>query len=75
MEPNAITAIRSEARSSIEIQRAKDGTYYWTLKRYYDAQEPHAYIDAIEEVQAVDQQLRSLFAAQAGEESPDKLPF
>ena len=26
-----------EATSSIELQRAKDGTYYWTIKRYWDA--------------------------------------
>ena len=31
--------VTREMPHSIELQRAKDGQYYWTLKRYYESGE------------------------------------
>jgi hypothetical protein len=59
MDQTAIaTQIQREAPCSIELQRAKDGTYYWTAKAYHEPGQEDAAIAAL---QRVDAQLRALF--------------
>lgn len=50
-----------EATSSIELQRAKDGTYYWTIKRYVDMNGPTESQAAIAEINAIDSALRAQY--------------
>ncbi len=49
--------VQREATSGVELQRAKDGTYYWTIKRYYDASNKGEVDQALIEMQAIDKQL------------------
>ncbi|MSQ24378.1 MAG: hypothetical protein EXR58_07515 [Chloroflexi bacterium] len=59
MEPtNQMATTIRESKSSIELQRAKDGTYYWTLKAYF---EPGDEEGALATLETVDQTLRAVY--------------
>ncbi len=36
MQEPQVLQLQRETNSSIELQRAKDGTYYWTVKVYWE---------------------------------------
>jgi len=48
-----------ESRSSVELHRHKDGTYYWDIKRYQ--QEGETTNDVLLDIEDADQQLRDAF--------------
>lgn len=50
-----------EATSSIELQRAKDGTYYWTIKRYFVGGVPVECSAAMADVRGIDNYLREAY--------------
>ena len=56
-----VAELAREHRSSIELQRAKDGSYYWTVKRYYDETSITALSTAIADLTEIDDRLRTLF--------------
>jgi hypothetical protein len=50
--------IHTESRSSIELQRAKDGTYHWTAKVYCA---PGHEEEALAQARAIDRKLRRAY--------------
>lgn len=46
------------APNSVELQRAKDGAYYFTIKIYFEAGEEAA---TVEKIAAIDADLRARF--------------
>jgi len=59
--------LERETNSSIELQRAKDGTYYFTIKLYFEEGE---YIGALEMLQDIDQRLRDTYLPKPEEVAP-----
>lgn len=57
MEPTELEVIR-ESTSSIELTRAKDNTYAWKVKIYFDASDPTAVEAAKRTVSDTDEWLR-----------------
>ena len=55
---NGSESLARETRSSIELQRAKDSTYYWTLKAYYEEGQAD---EALATLRHVDEQLRATY--------------
>ena len=53
-----VAQLARETRSSIEVQRAKDGTYYWTLKLYFEEGDQS---DTISTLGLIDSELRTYF--------------
>ena len=47
--------------SSMEITRAKDGSYTWKLKRYYDGSSPSEWRHAFDDLAAIDGALRDKY--------------
>ncbi len=56
MGQSAVAELQRETTSSIELQRAKDGTYYWTVKRYYESSQAD---EALKEIKDIDTKLRA----------------
>lgn len=49
---NNLASERREAPHSIELQRAKDGTYYWTAKCYFAPGEEDTALQTLERIDA-----------------------
>lgn len=47
-----VAELQRETRSSIELQRAKDGTYYWMIKIYFEPSDDltEAALDRVQEI-------------------------
>lgn len=58
VQPVTLTTARDELPCSVEFQRAKDGTVYWTLKGYHA---PGDEDTALTRLQALDDQLLRLY--------------
>lgn len=56
-----VADLARECRSSIELQRAKDGTYYWTVKRYFDHDDPEGYDRALTDLATIDKYLKGRY--------------
>ncbi len=54
-----IAELQREYQSSIELQRAKDGTYYWSIKLYFDMHDLHDIETATTRLSTIDYSLRS----------------
>lgn len=61
-----VLSLEHETRSSIELSRDAKGIYRYTVKLYFESG-GHGYIDALEEIAAIDQRLR---VAYLGEDKP-----
>ncbi len=59
-----LAQLQRESKSSVELQRAKDGTYYWTIKVYFEEGEGPAALAAIH---GIDGLLRANYLPKAGE--------
>lgn len=53
--------VQRVAQSSIELHRDAKGAMSWTLKRYYDQENPFADLDAFNKLQDIDKWLRDTY--------------
>ena len=59
----AVAALERQIASSVEVQRAKDGPFYWTIKVYFDGDDPTEREDVALKLFAIDEKLRACFLA------------
>ena len=50
-----LAELQRETRSSIELERTAKGEYKWTVKRYYESDQP---TEALSEIKYIDAKLR-----------------